>query len=236
MMKIIAFFLLLLSQLIFAPSEYVFANESEYDRAGFVELSSVIPDVILDIRYYSTDNFVGNRINGYNEPIALTTIEVAEALKKVSDEVRASGYKLLIYDAYRPQTAVDYFFEWAKKTDDIRMKSKYYPEKDKEDLFDEGFIAIRSAHSRGSAVDLSLYDIKAGHAVDMGGQFDYFGDKSFFNYINLTEEQIKNRRYLRDVMERNGFIPLDNEWWHFQLENEPYPDIYFDFPVEKNAH
>ena len=202
------------------------------DSSGFVVLSEVVPDIIQEIRYFSTYNFVGDRIDGYEQPVALMTIEAANALKKVSDEVKAKGYRLKIYDAYRPQTAVDNFVRWAEKISDTRMKKYFYPKVDKTRLFDEGYIDAKSGHSRGSTVDLTLFDMKTGKEVDMGGTFDYFGELSHPDYKGkLTKQQIKNRMYLREVMTKHGFKPLETEWWHFTLKDEPYPDTYFTFAV-----
>ena len=202
------------------------------DASDFVLLAEAVPDAIMEIRYYSTYNFVGDRINGYDEPCALLTKEAAAALKNASDDAVKKGYRLKIYDAYRPQRAVKNFVEWAENTGDTRMKEYFYPELDKSVLFDQGYIAEKSGHSRGSTVDLTLFDMSTGKEVDMGGTFDYFGELSHPDYIgDLTEEQIRNRNILRDIMVENGFKPLDTEWWHFTLADEPYPDTYFDFPV-----
>ena len=214
------------------PSEDV----AETDASGFVSLTEAVPDVILEIRYYSTYNFVGDRIDGYEEPCALITREAAEALAGAARDAEEQGYILKIYDAYRPQTAVDNFIEWAEDIDDTRMKAYFYPELDKSVLFDQGYIAEKSGHSRGSTVDLTLFDMRTGKDVDMGGTFDYFGERSHPDYTgDLTEAQIENRNILRDIMVKNGFRPLDTEWWHFTLNDEPYPDTYFAFPVSENA-
>ncbi len=202
------------------------------DPSGFVVLSDVVPDIIQEIRYYSTYNFVGDRIDGYEQPCALMTIEAAQALKKVSDDVMKLGYRLKVYDAYRPQRAVDNFVRWAEDLDDKRMKPYFYPEVDKTKLFSEGYIDAKSGHSRGSTIDLTLFDMKTGKELDMGGTFDYFGELSHPDYKgNLTKQQLKNRQILRDAMIRNGFKPIATEWWHFTLENEPYPDTYFNFTI-----
>ena len=201
------------------------------DPSGFVVLGEFIPDIIQEIRYYSTYNFVGDRIDGYEMPCALMTREAAEALKKVSDDVIKMGYRLKIYDAYRPQMAVNHFVRWAKDTKDVRMKKYFYPEIGKERLFPEDYIMEKSGHSRGSTIDLTLFDMKTGKEVDMGGTFDYFGELSHPDYKKITKQQYKNRMILRDAMVKHGFKPLYSEWWHFTLENEPYPDTYFTFPV-----
>lgn len=205
------------------------------DSSDFVLLSEVVPDAILEIRYYSTYNFVGDRIDGYEEPVALLTEEAAEALKEVSDDLEEDGYRLKIYDAYRPQEAVTNFEEWAKDLDDTRMKAYFYPELDKSVLFEQGYIASHSGHSRGSTVDLTLFDMETEKEVDMGGTFDYFGELSHPDYTEIADEQYENRMILRDAMVEHGFKPLEEEWWHFTLENEPYPESYFTFAVNSES-
>ncbi len=147
----------------------------------------------------------------------------------------AKGYRLKIYDAYRPQMAVTNFVEWAKDPNDTRMKQYFYPELDKNMLFPQGYINEHSGHSRGSTVDLTLFDMKTEKEVDMGGTFDFFGEQSHPDYREITEQQYENRMLLRDTMIAHGFKPLAEEWWHFTLENEPYPDTYFTFPVNSNS-
>ena len=205
------------------------------DASDFVLLAEAVPDAILEIRYYSTYNFVGDRIDGYEQPVALLTKEAAAALKEVSDEVMAKGYRLKIYDAYRPQKAVTHFMNWALAPEDVRMKPYFYPELDKTVLFPQGYIAEHSGHSRGSTVDLTLFDMKTEKEADMGGTFDYFGELSHPDYTGITEEQYANRMLLREAMMNHGFKPLVEEWWHFTLENEPYPDTYFTFPVNSSS-
>ena len=202
------------------------------DASGFVLLSEAVPDAILEIRYYSTYNFVGDRIHGYEQPVALLTKEAATALRKVSDALMAKGYRLKIFDAYRPQKAVTHFMDWAKDTADTRMKAYFYPELDKSVLFAQGYIAEHSGHSRGSTVDLTLFDMKTGKEVDMGGTFDYFGKRSHPDFRGVTKKQYRMRMLLREAMLANGFKPLAEEWWHFTLKNEPYPDTYFTFAVD----
>lgn len=203
--------------------------------ADFVVVSQVIPDAILEIRYHSTFNFVGDRIDGYDEPCALLTREAALALKEASDDLMAQGYRIKIYDAYRPQDAVNHFVRWAKDLKDTRMKEYFYPEVDKSQLFSSGYIAKRSGHSRGSTVDITLFDLSTGKDADMGGTFDYFGDASHYEYKKLTPEQKNNRLILRKAMTAHGFKPISTEWWHFTLIDEPYPDTYFNFPVSSEA-
>ena len=222
---------LLATCFMFSPTNAAKSTSAD-DPTGFVVLSDVIPDIIQEIRYYSTYNFVGERIDGYTRPRAFMTIEAAQALKKVSDELREQGYRLKVYDAYRPQKAVDHFVRWAKDLDDTKMKQYFYPEVDKTRLFADGYIDAKSGHSRGSTIDLTLFDMKTGKEVDMGGTFDHFGIESHPDYKgNLTKAQLNNRQILRDAMMRNGFKPIDTEWWHFTLKNEPYPDTYFTFSI-----
>lgn len=201
------------------------------DPSGFVNISDVVPDVILEIRYYSTYNFIGDRIDGYEMPFALLTKEAAKALKDAGNELIKSGYMLKIYDAYRPQRAVDHFVRWAEDISDTRMKKIFYPAVSKKNLFSLGFIAEHSGHSRGSTVDLTLFDMTKGCDADMGGYFDYFGEISHSGYKGITKEQSDNRQLLKETMMQNGFLPLEEEWWHFTLKDEPYPCTYFDFPV-----
>ena len=209
------------------------ATPEEYEEQGFVLITDVIPEAILEVRYYSTFNFVGERIDAYEAPVAYLTVEAAAALKGVSDDLMEQGYRIKIYDAYRPQTAVDHFKAWAEDLDATEMKPYFYPEVNKSELFDKGYIAAKSGHSRGSTVDLTIVDMMTGCEVDMGGGFDYFGELSHPDYTEtLTQEQIDNRMILREAMVNNGFRPLPEEWWHFTLENEPYPETYFDFPVD----
>lgn len=209
------------------------AEKLPMDSSGFVVLADFIPHIVQEIRYYSTYNFVGERIDGYEEPCALLTKEAARALKSVSNEMMVKGYRLKIFDAYRPVCAVNQFKFWAIEDTDIRMKPYFYPEIEKQDLFKLGFIAARSSHSRGSTVDLTLLDMQSGKEVDMGSPFDLFSEKSYPSYKGkeITDEQFENRMFLQKAMVRNGFVPLDCEWWHFTLKDEPYPDTYFDFPV-----
>ena len=234
MLKKIIIMLILIS--LFACSNKT-NDEINYsnDSSGFVLLSDIIPDAILEIRYYSTYNFVGERIDGYEEPLAFLTKEAASALKKVSDELITKGYRLKIYDAYRPQKAVDHFVRWAKDEKDIKMKQYFYPELDKDVLFPLGYILERSGHSRGSTLDLTLFDMNLEKEVDMGGTFDYFGELSHPDYKNITDEQYNNRMLLREVMLKHGFNPLEEEWWHFTLANEPYPNTYFTFPINSKS-
>ncbi len=209
----------------------VINNEPTMDPSGFVLLADYVPNIIQEIRYYSTYNFIGERIDGYEEPCAILSIEAARALKAVSNELFVQGYRIKVFDCYRPACAVKQFVLWGIEDTDVRMKPYFYPELNKQDLFAEGYIAKLSSHSRGSTVDLTLFDMNTGKELDMGGTFDYFGEKSHPDYTDITPEQYNNRMILREAMTSHGFVPLETEWWHFTLADEPYPDTYFTFPV-----
>ena len=201
------------------------------DPSDFVVLADFVPGIIQEIRYYSTYNFIGDRIDGYEEPCALLTKEAARALKSVSNEMNVRGYRLKIFDAYRPARAVKHFVLWGIEDLDLRMKPYFYPDLEKQELFAKGYIASQSSHSRGSTVDLTLLDMSTGKEVDMGSPFDMFSEVSHPDYRGITEQQYDNRMILQQVMVRSGFSPIDCEWWHFTLNDEPFPDTYFDFPV-----
>lgn len=209
-------------------------DKLEMNASDFVVLGEFIPQIVQEIRYYSSFNFVGDRIDGYEEPVALLTKEAARALKAVSNEMMVQGYRLKIFDGYRPVSAVKHFMLWAIEDQDIRMKPYFYPDIAKQELFDRGYIAKRSSHSRGSTVDLTLLDMKSGKEVDMGGPFDLFSELSHPDFKGITDQQYQNRMTLQKAMLRNGFNALDCEWWHFTLANEPYPDTYFEFPVSSD--
>ncbi|MBR1656201.1 MAG: M15 family metallopeptidase [Prevotella sp.] len=222
------------------------------DSSQFVTLTDAVPDAILEIRYFSTYNFVGTRIDGYQQPTALLTRRAADSLRAVSDELKQQGYRLKIYDAYRPQRAVNHFVRWASDLPDTAMKPYFYPDLDKSVLFEQDYIAEKSGHTRGSTVDLTLFDMASEKEVDMGGTFDWFGPESHPDFCgnpetgtytgdnsksptrrSITAEQFRNRMILRNAMLRHGFKPIDSEWWHFTLRNEPFPDTYFTFPVRQ---
>lgn len=201
-----------------------------YDKSDFAPIYSVIDDAAFDIRYYSSNNFTGNRINGYKAPIAYMTQEGLTALSKAAADLRKQGYRLLIWDSYRPQKAVDNFVVWINDPKDFGNKN-FYPDLKKSDLVKGGYIATKSSHTRGSTVDLTLIKTD-GSYVDMGGAFDLFSEISHPDYKKLTRIQKKNRKILYNAMIKAGFEGIDSEWWHFTLRNEPFPDTYFDFDVE----
>ena len=201
------------------------------NASGFVSLGEELPDLLLDIRYSTGFNFIGERIDGYQAPVALATRETAQALKGAVSEAREAGFCLKVFDAYRPQMAVDHFMRWAADPSDIRMKRYFYPDVEKKDIIPQGYVAQHSGHSRGSTVDLTLFDMASQQDVDMGGTFDFFGERSHPDFKGVTEKQHANRMLLQKLMGKYGFRPIREEWWHFTLENEPWPDTYFTFPV-----
>lgn len=200
--------------------------------AGFVYLDEVIPSAAYDIRYYGDYNFVGARVDGYKAPYAIMTAQAAKALKEVSVDLAAKGYKLVVYDAYRPQKAVDHFIRWSKDPKDQTTKHIFYPDTDKSKLFKLGYLSSKSGHSRGSTVDLSIASIKTGKLVDMGGGFDFLGSVSWHGTKLVNAAQTANRNVLKKAMEKRGFKAYSKEWWHYTLIKEPYPKTYFNFDVE----
>jgi len=198
----------------------------------FVYLDDVIPGIRLEMNYYSDRNFVGKPIDGYINPRAILSRPAADALGAVQRELSVFGLGLKIFDAYRPQRAVNHFVRWAGDSHDNLMKSKHYPAIDKSRLFKEGYISSHSGHSRGSTVDLTLVSLSDGANIDMGGIFDFFGPQSWAAAPTPTPSQRAHRMLLQLVMEKHGFIPYAQEWWHFTLKNEPYPSTYFDFPIQ----
>jgi len=225
MKKILIILMILVSS--FIPA---FADTVSCDKTDFMEIYSMIDDAAYDIRYYSSNNFTGKRIQGYKAPKAYMTKDALIALSEAAQELRKQGYRLLIWDAYRPQKAVDNFVVWINDSKYTGDKD-FYPDLQKSDLVDGGYIATKSSHTRGSTVDLTLIK-KDGSYVDMGGTFDLFSEISRPDYIKLTRKQKQNRKILYDAMIKAGFEGIDSEWWHFTLKNEPYKDIYFNFDIE----
>lgn len=199
-----------------------------------VDAADYLPSAIFDIRYYTEKNFVGEPINGYQAPKCLLTRPAAKALQQVQQEVAEQGLTLKIFDCYRPQRAVDHFVRWTDDLDDTRMQAIHYPVLAKQHLFQLGYIAAKSGHSRGSTVDLALVSVaKDGktHRLDMGTPFDFFDPLSHTDNPHFTGTVADNRQQLKQVMTQHGFKNLPEEWWHYTLEDEPYPDTYFDYPV-----
>ena len=207
-------------------------GNDKYPPPGFVYIHAIIPDIEYEIRYAGSNNFLGEPVRGYKNAVALLTTEAAEALKQVQQDLQARGYCLKIFDGYRPQQAVDHFVAWAKDPNATAMKQEFYPNVKKENLFEEDYIAARSGHTRGSTVDLTLIDYSTNEELDMGSPYDFFGEISHHDAPDISPQQEKNRMILKDAMEKYGFRPLSTEWWHYTLNNEPYPDTYFNFPVK----
>ena len=198
---------------------------------GFVYLKDIDDSIVVDLKYYSSKNFTGQFVEGYHSNNAILTREAAIALSKVQDDLNKLGYSLILYDAYRPQSAVDFFVEWSADINDTISKDIYYPNLSKSELFKLGYIAYKSGHSRGSTVDVSIVEISTNKELDMGTVFDYFGVESHTFFDELSEDQKSNRLILYKIMSQNGFKNYPKEWWHFTLENEPYKK-YFDFLVK----
>lgn len=198
---------------------------------GFVDVTRVVPTVSVDVRYAGADNFTGRPVAGYRAPIIYVTQATASALAAVQAELRSQGLGLKLFDGYRPQRAVDDFVRWAEDLQDTRMQARYYPRVAKENLFRDGYIAARSGHSRGSTVDLTLIELDSGAELDMGSPWDFFDPVSWPDSMAVTAAQRERRMLLREIMLRHGFVPLATEWWHFTLDDEPFPQRYFDFVI-----
>ncbi|MBU1642813.1 M15 family metallopeptidase [bacterium] len=205
----------------------LFADDPKIDdsKEAFVNINIQIPSIRFEMRYAGTDNFIGRPIDGYEEPLCYLTKEAALALQKVQASLQKEEHTLRVYDCFRPQRAVDHFVRWAKELNDTEMKNIYYPGVDKKELFDRGYIASKSGHSRGSTVDLTI------DGLDMGTPFDFFDPRSHTESDAVTEKQHENRMRLKKVMEENGFQNYTEEWWHFTLKSEPFKERYFDFAI-----
>ncbi len=201
---------------------------------GFVYLDEVDPTIETELRYAGSDNFIGRPVDGYSGNRVIMTRPTAEALKRVQERIGPQGLGLKVFDAYRPQRAVDHFMRWTEDAADTLTKAKYYPDLRKDSLVPQGYIWKRSGHSRGSTVDLTLVyrgGARVGEEVDLGTGWDHFGPESWPSYRGVTPESYQMRQLLREAMLAEGFTPLREEWWHFTLGNEPFPDTYFDFPI-----
>lgn len=199
--------------------------------ASFVDIGAAVPNLVADLRYFGPRNFVGEKIDGYEQPVCLLTKEAATALAAVQRDLAPKGLGLKVFDCYRPVRAVAHFMRWAKNIADIRTKKEFYPEMDKRNLFRDGYLSSRSAHSRGSTVDLTLVRLADKGELDMGTPYDFFSQRSWPSDTHIGAEAQANRKMLAGAMRAHGFRPYEKEWWHFTLRNEPFPDTYFDFPV-----
>lgn len=199
---------------------------------GFVYVKTIIPDLDVELRYNTTNNFLGKRVEGYHSNKLILTKQTAQALKLVQEELQKNNLCLKVYDGYRPQQAVNHFVRWAKILNDTINKSIFYPKVEKKSLFKAGYIASKSGHSRGSTIDLTIIDGNTGKPIDMGSPYDFFGQESWVNHEGITRKQKQNRQLLQTVMLKYGFRNYPKEWWHFTLRQEPFPKTYFDFPIE----
>jgi len=207
-------------------------SEAKALPKGFSYLLDKAPNIALEMRYFGSQNFIGDPIEGYLAPRAILSTKGANALQKVQKELEHFDLGLKVFDAYRPQKAVAHFVRWGRDLNDTKMKSIYYPNIEKRNLFKEGYIAKRSGHSRGSTVDLTIIDLNNGSELEMGSPFDFFGKESGVFYANITPTQRANRMLLHTIMLKHGFSAYAEEWWHFTLKNEPFKGRYFDFDVE----
>jgi D-alanyl-D-alanine dipeptidase len=197
--------------------------------ASFVDAATVVPGLVVEMRYVDDNNFVGRPIDGYEKPVCLLTRQAAQALADVARDLAPRGLTLKVFDCYRPKRAVAHFLRWAHAINDLKNKNAYYPDMEKSRLFTEGYIAARSGHSRGSTVDLTIVD--ANGELDMGTHFDFLSPRSNTSNPTVSVQAQKNRALLASAMSKRGFRPYGKEWWHFTLRGEPFPDTYFDFPV-----
>ena len=217
--------------LLFIALAFGFTRQQKLPE-GFVYAKDVIPDLNVELRYYSTNNFVGDTINGYMANKLIITKPTANALKKVQAELQQQNLCLKVFDGYRPQRAVNHFILWARDLNDTINKKQFYPNVKKRHLFRDGYIASRSGHSRGSTLDLTIINCNTQEPLDMGSPYDYFGKKSWVDYSSLTKQQKQNRQLLQRVMLKHGFRNYSKEWWHFTLRGEPFPETYFDFVID----
>jgi D-alanyl-D-alanine dipeptidase len=200
-------------------------------QPGFVFLDEVLGGVRWDAKYATWDNFTGTPVAGYEVNRVVGSDALADALHVAKTRAAAIGFGLLLWDAYRPQRAVDRFLEWSGQPEDGRTKQRFYPNIDRPEMFTSGYVAPKSGHSRGSAVDLTLYRLDTGDLVAMGGGHDFMDERSHHGARGVSAVEARNRRTLCEVMEQSGFVRYDHEWWHYALRDEPYPDTYFDFPI-----
>ncbi|WP_432945559.1 D-Ala-D-Ala dipeptidase VanX [Kribbella sp. CA-253562] len=201
-------------------------------RADFVFVDEFVPGVRWDCKYATWDNFTGRPVDGYLANRIVGTRALGEALKTARDKAASSGFGLLLWDGYRPQRAVRRFLSWSEEPEDGRTKARHYPNLDRSEMFARGYVSAKSGHSRGSTVDLTLYHLDNGELAAMGGDHDLMDPVSHHGAPGIGRAEAENRQVLRSIMESSGFGAYDCEWWHYTLVNEPYPETYFDFPVE----
>jgi D-alanyl-D-alanine dipeptidase len=200
-------------------------------KDGFSFVDEVVPGIRWDAKYATWDNFTGKPVDGYLLNRIIGTTALCAALESAHEKAALLGFGLLLWDGYRPQRAVDRFVRWSKEPDDGRTKPRHYPNIDRADMFEQGYVAVKSGHSRGSTVDLTLYHLGTGELAAMGGDHDLMDSISHHGAPGIAEAEAGNRHHLRSIMESCGFAAYACEWWHYTLEDEPYPDTYFDFPI-----
>jgi D-alanyl-D-alanine dipeptidase len=199
---------------------------------GFVFVDELVPGIRWDAKYATWDNFTGKPVDGYLANRIVGTRALCAALEQAQEKAATLGFGLVLWDGYRPQRAVDCFRRWSEQPDNGRTKPRHYPNIDRPEMFERGYVAARSGHSRGSAVDLTLYDLATGELAPMGGDHDLMDPISHHGARGTTPAEARNRQYLCSIMENSGFDRYDYEWWHYTLVDEPYPSTYFDFLVE----
>lgn len=200
-------------------------------KSDFVFVDELVPGIRWDAKYATWDNFTGKPVDGYLANRAVGTKALCAALEKAKDKAETLGFGLLLWDGYRPQRAVDCFLRWSAQPEDGRTKLRHYPNIDRAEMFEKGYVATKSGHSRGSTVDLTLYDLTTGELAPMGGDHDLMDSISHHGAAGIAPVAAQNRRHLCSIMESCGFDRYDSEWWHYTLRDEPYPDSYFDFPI-----
>lgn len=231
----LSYLVILTAAFLFLSGVFVLVDKDSIVHEGFIDVREAVPGVVVTARYAGNDNFIGAPITGYEADKVIVSKPVAEALAKVQAEVTQQGYALKLFDGYRPQQAVDHFMRWIADAEDTKNKSGFYPDVNKADLVTLGYIAEKSGHSRGGSVDITLvYRNEAGEWVelDMGSPWDLFGEKSHVGSTLVDTSAQHNRAILADAMLKHGFKPYSEEWWHFTLADEPYPDTYFNFPIQ----
>ncbi len=232
----------------------VFSNQNTLPNQ-FIYLDDFMPSIVIDLRYSSNYNFIGDNIDGYKNNKCIVTKDMAEALKKVQNELQAMGLGLKVYDAYRPQMSVDHFLRWASDESDTLTKTEFYPTLTKKELLDKGYIATKSSHTRGSAIDLTIVSFplskqkpfkienqwecsegnsasQQDNSLDMGSGYDCFHEISHTGSMIITSQQRANRLLLKSLMEKQGFKNYYKEWWHYNFIDEPFPETYFNFSVD----
>ncbi|MEU4806295.1 D-Ala-D-Ala dipeptidase VanX [Actinosynnema sp. NPDC023587] len=200
-------------------------------RDDFAFLDEFAPGIRWDAKYATWDNFTGTPVDGYPANRIVGTRALCAALGEAREKAASRGFGLLVWDGYRPQRAVDRFLRWSVQPEDGRTKLRHYPNIDRAEMFEKGYVAARSGHSRGSTVDLTLYHLATGELAAMGGDHDLMDPVSHHGATGVSRAEARNRHHLRTIMEDCGFRPYECEWWHYTLIDEPFPDTYFDFPV-----